>query len=562
MDNILVPTTDALNDLQRCLAAAANGQRFIVLGHDGAPTAGIIGPDDLRRLISAEGYATQTPHFETGETQFHRLVEVLPAGTTAIGVHADGSPATLQIRAHNLIVGRNRSRRPALLTSALAGAMLTTPATEIGFLIASGAPTTGLPGEILHAAHVHCSQTNVFDRSEQVLLFEQLTGEVDNRRTLLRKHQVASTAELRALGPAIATGQPRDLIVVIDGPFEIADPGLAHLIEELLILEDTLGIYLWLSNPVPLHERLMNVILNRVGLQTFSCAHSDTVIGIPDAALISEPGVGFVKPHRGQPRLFRVIPPTTSDLSDIDSDSQPSAASSRWSQLPPSVSLAETVARWEAAGGIRNEAQVPIGLVNEASEHVITPFVVDFAETRVLSIIGGNADHLTDAVCSIVAAAEATNDDKTLNFVYTGFTNVADHMVSLMNRNMELVSVTDKAHTTNVLERLTQRITSSEGEDAQVVLIIDGWTRWNRDHDADIILKLIQDDVAGTVHVIVTDTDGYHMSRLEPVLDQKIELRLSAGESSAFNATVARAIPDRARHALTASGRLIITDPA
>ena len=51
-------------------------------------------------------------------------------------------------------------------------------------------------------------------------------------------------------------------------------------------------MYLWLTNPAPLPAQLMNLISNRVALRTFSPAYSREVVGIPDAALITEPDDG------------------------------------------------------------------------------------------------------------------------------------------------------------------------------------------------------------------------------------------------------------------------------
>lgn len=280
------------------------------------------------------------------------VLEARPSGTTPIGVHPDGTPATLAIRRHNLIIGRAGSGRPEVLTSALAGAMLTTSATELGFVIATSAATIGLPEPLLKAAHVRSYQTNLVIPAQRTRFLEQLVGAVASRRKQLRHHQVRSVTELLTRDATFAQDpELSDLIIIIDGLFEIPNPSeLIVRIMHLLTLENALGIYLWLTDPAPLIPDVMNLFSDCVALQTISAAHSRDVIGIADAARISEAGVGFVKTGVSSPRLFRVLPPTGSDLDGIDTDSGRTSAL-RWSQaLPESISLTETIARWEASG--------------------------------------------------------------------------------------------------------------------------------------------------------------------------------------------------------------------
>jgi hypothetical protein len=520
------------------------------------------------------------------------VLSATPPGQTPIGVHDDQTPATVSIRKHHLIVARDGYGAEQLLCSAILGAALSYPASELGFVVAAAAATTALPARLLEATHIDSYQTDLRDAVLLARFIKHLSAEVRIRRDALRRLGVRSVDDLRRSDPEAARRTPElaDLVVAIDGVGELIDLNneVNRLVSELLTAEGALGLHLWMINPTPLTTRglnsmpipstLMDMVISRVALQTFSPKHSETTLGIPDAAFLGEPGVGLHKPDNvTAPQRFAVVPSAPADL-DALADTRASQVGHhmfddartrpRWSAaLPASISLSDTIEQWRADGGERNTASVPIGLLDNADRHQIKPFAIDFNDAmRVVSIVGSNRDHLTSLVEAVAIAAEDTNDPETLRFVYIGPSAIDFRPLWRMG-NVDYVAFNDHDRIGAVIDDLKRKI-DLRPDSGHTVLIIDGWDRWqstrigagNVGPQSDLIIDIARRGPAAGVHVIVTSPPTYLNNALDGVADERIELRLNQAYESKFDQAAAAVIPDDHRHGLTREGRLLIVD--
>lgn len=523
------------------------------------------------------------------------LADVLlatPPGQTPIGVHDDQTPATVSIRKHHLIVARDGYGAEQLLCSAIMGAALSYPASELGFVIAVAAATTALPARLLEVTHIDSYQPDLRDATLLARFIKHLNAEVQMRRDALRRLRVRSVDDLRRSDPETARRTPElaDLIVVIDGVGELIglNNEMNRLVGELLTAEGALGLHLWMINPTPLTSIVMNsmpmtstlmdIVISRIALQTFSPKHSETTLGIPDAAFISDAGVGLYKPDNlTAPQRFAVVRIAPADL-DALADTMASKVGHhlfnddrtrpRWAAaLPESISLSDTIEHWQAAGGERNTASVPIGLLDNADRHQIRPFAIDFNDSmRAVSIVGSNRDHLTSVVEAVAIAAEGTNDPETLRFVYIG-PSATDFRPLWRMGNVEFVTFNDHDRIGGVVDELKNKI-DLRPDGGHTVLIIDGWDRWqstrigagNVGSQSELAIDIARRGPAAGVHVIVTSPTTYYNNALDGVTDERIELRLSQAYESKIDQAAAAAIPDDHRHGLTPQGRLLIID--
>lgn len=584
----LVSADELVRNIDDHIGAATAGKPVIVLGDaDATPVAALVSVDDLKYL----GRAAEPPSTITN-ADYATVLSATPPGQTPIGVHPDQTPATVTIRGHHLIVARDGYGADQLLCSAIAGAALSRPAAELGFVIATSAATTALPTRLLEAAHIVSYQPDLRDETLLARFVEHLNAEVRTRRDALRRLRARSVEDVRQAEPDLARLHPElaDLVVVIDRVGELMDFNneLSRLVAELLTAEGSLGLHLWMINPtpvtslmlhsVPMPSLLMDIITSRVALQTFSPNHSRSTLGIPDAAFIAEPGVGFHKPDNlTAPQRFAVAPLSPEELDALagtmasrvghhmfdDEGNRP-----RWADaLPESISLNDTIEQWEAAGGARNTASVPIGLLDNTDRHEISPFAITFNEAmHAVTIVGANRDHLTAAVDAITTAAAATNDVDTLRFIYIGPSATELRPMWTMS-NVDIVNFTDPKKIATIIEGLKHQI-DLRSESGHTVLIIDGWDRWqstpigagNVGRPAELVVDIARRGSAANVHVIVTTPTTYYNDALDSVTNERIELRLNQAYESKLDKAAAAVIPDDPHHGLTQSGRLLIVD--
>lgn len=590
----LVTAGELARNIEDHIDAAVAGTPVVVLGDsEDTPVAALVAADDLAYLRRA---AEPAPVIRRAD--YAAVLAATPPGHTPIGVHLDQSPATVPIRGHHLIVARDGFGADQLLVSAITGAALRYPQSELDFVIATAAPVPALPARLLEAAHIVSCQPDLRDATLLARFIEHLTAEVRARRDALRRLHVRSVDDLRRSDPDWARRAPElaDLVVVIDRVGELLDlkGELNRLVTELIVAEGSLGLHLWMINPTPLttvmfnsmpiNSILMDVITSRIALQTFSPKHSKTTVGIPDAAFISEPGVGFHKPdnlHVAERFAVTVIAASELDaLADAmaprvghhmfnDERTRP-----RWADaLPESISLTDTIVQWEAAGGSRNAASVPIGLLDNTGRHELSPFAVTFNEAlRALLIVGGNREYLTAAAEAIVVAASATNDREVLQFIYIGpaLNTVDDPLWSMPN--VDIIDFNDLTKISTAMEKLKHRI-DLPLESGHIVLIIDGWDRWQYLRwtaneagvglilsPAELVVEMARRGSASGVHVVITSATSYNTNLLEGVTDERIELRMSQAYESKIDQAAAAVIPDDHRHGLTRHGRLLIID--
>lgn len=584
----LVSADELVRNIDDHIGAATAGNPVIVLGNsDATPVAALVSVDDLKYL----GRAAEPPSTILN-ADYETVLSATPPGQTPIGVHSDQTPATLTIRGHHLIVARDGYGIDQLLCSAIAGAALSRPAAELGFVIATSAATTALPTRLLEAAHIVSYQPDLRDETLLARFVEHLNAEVRARRDALRRLRARSVEDVRQAEPDLSRRNPElaDLVVVIDRVGELMDFNneLNRLVAELLTAEGSLGLHLWMINPtpvtslmlhsVPVPSLLMDIITSRVALQTFSPNHSKSTLGIPDAAFIAEPGVGFHKPDNlTAPQRFAVVPLSPEELDSLadamasrvghhmfdDEGNRP-----RWADaLPESISLNETIEQWEAAGGARNTASVPIGLLDNTDRHEISPFTITFNEAmHAVTIVGANRDYLTAAVDAVTTAAAATNDVDTLRFIYIGPSATELRPMWTMS-NVDIVNFTDPTKIASIIEGLKRQI-DLRSEDGHTVLIIDGWDRWQSTpigagivgRPAELTVDIARRGPAANVHVIVTTPTTYYNDALDSVTNERIELRLNQAYESKLDKAAAAVIPDDPHHGLTRHGRLLIVD--
>ena len=584
----LVSAGELVRNIDDHIGAATAGNPVIVLGDaDATPVAALVSVEDLKYL----GRAAEPPSTITN-ADYATVLSATPPGQTPIGVHLDQTPATVTIRGHHLIVARDGYGADQLLCSAIAGAALSRPAAELGFVIATSAATTALPPRLLEAAHIVSYQPDLRDETLLARFVEHLNAEVRTRRDALRRLRARSVEDVRQAEPDLARSHPElaDLVIVIDRVGELMDFNneLNRLVAELLTAEASLGLHLWMINPtpvtslmlhsVPVPSLLMDIIVSRIALQTFSPNHSRSTLGIPDAAFIAEPGVGFHKPDNlTAPQRFAVAPLSPEELDDLADtmasrvghhmfDDEPTRP--RWADaLPESISLNDMIERWEAAGGARNTASVPIGLIDNTDRHEISPFAITFNEAmHAVTIVGANRDYLTAAVDAITTAAAATNDVDTLRFIYIGPSATELRPMWTMS-NVDIVNFTDPTKIAAIIEGLKHQI-DLRSESGHTVLIIDGWDRWqttpigagNVGRPAELVVDIARRGPAANVHVIVTTPTTYYSDALDSVTDERIELHLNQAYESKLDKAAAAVIPDDPHHGLTRRGRLLIID--
>lgn len=579
----LVRADELVRNIGDHIDAAASGNPVIVLADsDESPVVALVGLDDLKYLVHE---AEPSPTIVN--VDYATILAATPSGQTPIGVHHDHTSATITIRAHHLIIARDGFGADQLLCSAITGAALSRPVSGLGFVIATAAATTALPTRLLEAAHVDSYQTDLRDETLLARFIEHLNAEVRSRRNTLRRLGVRSVDDLRQSESDLARQHPElvDLVIVIDRVGDLIDLNneLNRVVSELLTAEGALGLHLWMINPTPLNtmmmmgnvsvpSMMMDVITSRIALQTFSAHHSKVALGIPDAAFISEHGVGIYKPDNlTAPQRFAVPPPLSPEELDVLANTAASQTGHhmfndqrsrpRWAAaLPDSISLKDTITQWKSAGGIRNTAEVPIGLLDNAERHQVSPFTINFNEAlRALTIVGANREHLTAVVELITTAAEATNDPETLRFSYVGPS--AELRPLWTNRSVDITNIGDQPKIDTLINLLNEQI-DLPSENGHTVLIIDGWDRWQstRAGAAEQVTRIARRGPAANVHVIVTSPETYYTNALDGVTDERIELRLNQSYGSKLDQAAVSLLPDDQHHGLTRYGRLLIID--
>jgi DNA segregation ATPase FtsK/SpoIIIE-like protein len=568
----------------RYLASAAAGRRFVV-STNRVPSAAIISADDLRRLYALErGWdATAVEEVDAAGIDYRSLLSPGDPTITPIGVYGDGTAATLTVRSHHLIVGREHAGREDLLTSAILGAAISNPATELNFVLATGRSATGLPARLADLAHVVAEETDLIDPVALSRFAEQLSGELETRRALLSQHRARSFAELRCRQEAFDATGPGvpELVVVINDAAELlgysydCHKDLRDAIRQLAVAEDAFGLYLWLSSPTSLMHQVTDQLPSRVALQVLSTIDSREAIGVADAAKITKPGIGYTRLGiDATPRRFQVIAPA--DLDQVVAGAAPTlshrvfgptaeiAGRPRWAAgLPRSLAVGELVSRWEAEGGRRNTACVPIGLVDDPARHRHNVLCLDFANNPgIVTITGGNPDHITAAVATVIAAAYDTNTPETLQFVYLGPAyHTAAFPEFLLPNIRDLVSMGSSERVDATIEALLGRVTAGGPGARHLVLVVDGWRALvhERRERSDQIEYIARRGHAAGVHlVITTDASYYRFSDLKQLVGEMIELRLGELFLTQFDRDAAKLVPDDPHRALTKYGQLLL----
>ncbi|ORV97510.1 FtsK/SpoIIIE domain-containing protein [Mycobacterium kyorinense] len=567
-------------DTDSYLASAASGKRFVVFS-DGAPKAAIIGIDDLRRFEAMRrGSDAPAPDdIDTAGVDYRSLLRAHDPTVTPIGVYADGTVATLSVRRHHAIIASEHSGREDLLTSAILGAAIANPPTQLNFVLATGRSATGLPAQLANLPHVVAEETDLDDKAALARFLDHIRGEVQSRRALLQRHRVRSYAELRSAQPQ--SREPTELVFVIDGATELLDTdyelrALRDLVTHIAVAEDTYGLYLWLSSPTPLPHGLRDVVPSRVALQVLSGSHSRDAIGVSDAAQLTRRGSGYVKAGNvAIPRHFQVVAPF--DLDQVIADIAPEwnhddklsttaepAERLRWAaELPQKLTITELVSQWETEGGVRHWARVPIGVIDNSAQHRHSVLTLDFANNPgIVMIAGGNPDHVTAAVATMIAAAHDTNAPEILQFIYLGPAYHTAAFPELLLPNVsEIISWDSSERIDATIEALTRRIATGAPGPRHLVLVVDGWQAWRRDRRDrfDDIADIARRGHPAGVHLVIgTNSYDFHLSSLTPFVSETIELRLSETYGSPFERAASKLIPDDPRRGLTKHGQILL----
>lgn len=370
------------------LAEAAAGERKI-LAHNGTPQGALVSLSDLDKLNSwptqAKAIADRSPVKELESLRaaggvpptYSELLYATAPLHAPLGTTFDGNAIALPVNQHYLFAGDDEAELRDLQRTAVLGAALSTPATDLQFVFATSRAvhsfTEDYQGILPHVVNEACD-LQLADPSAR--LIAQLRGEMEARSGLLRQNRVGSIQRLREQHPELADKVP-DLVIAVEHPHELYDPALLGTFESIGRRADY-GIYVWMfirgNEPSKLRHELREWLPIRLAARIASRHAGAELVGLPPGYGTGvwpqglAPGEVIIARSQTDRVHFQLCVP---EFPDGRVPSWSSAHAERWPELPDQISWTKDVLpRWTGVQRPSATAPIiPLGLADNPRGH-------------------------------------------------------------------------------------------------------------------------------------------------------------------------------------------------
>lgn len=555
----MASATDVGRNTGRYISQATDGRRIIIMNNH-QPVAAIIGMADLRRLdaldIPVSGSTpAQLPEQNVTLTDLDKRVGWIPVGLTPAGHTAYINPLE-----HLLVVGKGASD---MIGPLLAGVVLDSH--DTAFVVASEQPVViaypeGPPPRVVALA-------TGLDEANDERVAEQIAGELDARRHMLREHCVNTIDQYRRFH----NGSPVDhLIVVID----TADSVLGHqhrlskMVRDIVQRGAALGASVWLFSQTATRHLIdeCDAIEQRIALRTRTAIESRDIIGCADAADITA-GQAILQTRPG------ALTPITTFTRDDSLPPKPLETIGppiEWPSITQPPTIQQVLHLLNQSTSTSNRFQAPIGVIDDPRAHRLVPFSLEFASgaaniVRAQAPATPSTQIFLDAL--LASSAQLYTPDE-LQFHYIGPSY--EHSQFSSRELPHVASVHRWGYTADLTRVITEAIDTDSG--ARTVLIVDDWRQFRSQEYEEEATGTGFTEVIHRVFQMPKDTSpGVHILALcygaPPPLDRHLleksltEVYLS-GMDPAWADSSARAIlrrlPNSPHHAAVAQGHLVL----
>lgn len=369
------------------LAEAAAGERKI-LAHNGTPQGALVSLSDLEKLNSwptqAKAIADRSPVKELESLRaaggvpptYSELLYATAPLHASLGATFDGNAIALPVNQHYLFAGDDEAELRDLQRTAVLGAALSTPATDLQFVFATSRAvhsfTEDYQGVLPHVVNEACD-LQLEDAS--VRLIAQLRGEMEARSDLLRQYRVGSIQRLREQHSELADKVP-DLVIAVEHPHELDNSTLLGTFESIGRRADY-GIYVWMfirgNEPPTLRHELREWLPIRLATWIASPRVGTELVGLPPGytgtgAHELASGEAIIARSQTDRVHFQLCVP---EFPDGRVPSWSSAHVERWPELPDQISWTKDVLpRWTGVQRPSATAPIiPLGLADNPRGH-------------------------------------------------------------------------------------------------------------------------------------------------------------------------------------------------
>lgn len=366
------------------LAEAAAGERKI-LAHNGTPQGALVSLSDLDKLNSwptqAKAIADRSPVKELESLRaaggvpptYSELLHATAPLHASLGTTFDGNAIALPVNQHYLFAGDDEAELRDLQRTAVLGAALSTPTTDLQFVFATSRAvhsfTEDYQGVLPHVVNEACD-LQLKDPSAR--LIAQLRGEMEARSDLLRQYRVGSIQRLREQHPELVDKVP-DLVIAVEHPHELDNSTLLGTFESIGRRADY-GIYVWMfirgNEPPTLRHELREWLPIRLATWTASPRVGTELVGLPPGytgtgAHELASGEAIIARSQTDRVHFQLCVP---EFPDGRVPSWSSAHVERWPELPDQISWTRDILpRWTGAQHPSAAAPIiPLGLTDNS----------------------------------------------------------------------------------------------------------------------------------------------------------------------------------------------------